>query len=188
MLDQDCVGNVRCIATAILTSIVLTVGAAVPGCFTSKTCGAVGCRDQFHVTVASADGSIPSGMHVLDATVDGVIISCAFQVPLVVLPSGGTVEPGCPVGLSVSIRQARTCTETVTETARSLSCAPIPGHFSEEITLLGKPTQVSIRLSVNGDVVLDRAETPAYQSSEPNGPGCDPACQQASALWMLSAP
>jgi hypothetical protein len=52
----------------------------------------------------------------------------------------------------------------------------------------GKPAQVLVRLSVDGAVVLDRTETPGYLSNEPNGPGCDPTCQQASAQWMFSAP
>jgi hypothetical protein len=172
-------------AAGFLWGVVLTGGLA-SGCLRSKMCTEIGCQSQVHVTVTSADGSIPAGSHVLDATVDGVTLSCAFQVPLVVLPGGGTVGPECPVGLRVSIGQARTCTETVTGTARSLSCVPIPGQFLEDITIVGNPTQISIRLSVDGAVVLDRTETPSYQSTEPNGPGCDPACQQASAEWMFA--
>jgi hypothetical protein len=188
MFGRTRVGNVRNIATAILTSVVLAAGAAAPGCFTSKACGLVWCRDQFHATVASADGSIPSGTHLLEVTADGVTISCTFQIPLAMQPRGGTVAPRCPTGLEVFIGQESTCTETTTGSNKSLSCVPIPGRFFEDITVTGKPAQVLVRLSVDGAVVLDRIETPGYVSSEPNGPGCDPTCQQASAQWMLSAP
>ena len=58
----------------LLAGVVLAAGAALGGCFTSKTCSLVGCQDQFHATVARADGSIPSGTHVMDVTADGVTI------------------------------------------------------------------------------------------------------------------
>lgn len=158
------------------------------GCFASKACGLVGCQDQFHATVTSVDGSIPSGTHVLDATADGVTISCTFQVPLAVQPGGDTAAPQCPSGLRVFIGQATTCTETATGSSKTLSCVPIPGHFFEDITVGGKPALLRVLLTVEGAVVLDRTETLVYQISQPNGPGCDPTCQQGSAQWMFSAP
>jgi hypothetical protein len=176
------------LAAALLAAVALTAGAAVTGCFASKACGLVGCQDQVHATVTRADGGIPSGTHVLDATADGVTISCTFQVPLAAQPGGGTVAPQCPSGLRVFIGQATTCTETTTGSSKTLSCVPIPGHFFEDITVVGKPAQLRVRLTVDGAVVLDRTEAPIYQSSQPNGPGCDPTCQQVSVQWMFSAP
>jgi hypothetical protein len=176
-------------ADAVLVAgVVLAAGAALAGCFTSKTCGLVGCWDQFHATVASADGSIPSGTHVLDVTADGMTVSCTFQVPLAMQSGGGTVAPQCPQGLGVFIGQASTCTETDTGSSKSQTCVPIAGHFFEDITVIGKPTQLHVRLTVDGATLLDRTETPGYQTSEPNGPGCDPVCHQASAQWAFSAP
>jgi hypothetical protein len=49
------------------------------------------------------------------------------------------------------------------------------------------PAQVQVRLTVNGAVVLDRTEAPAYRIKQPNGPDCEPTCRQASAQWTLSS-
>ena len=175
-------------AAGLFVGVWLASGAALAGCFASKTCTLRGCQDQFHATVASTDGSIPSGMHVVDVTADGVTISCTFQVPLVQQPGGGTVAPQCPQGLNVFIGQASTCTETDTASSKSLTCVPIAGHFFEDITVTGKPTQLHVRLTVNGVAVLDRSETPGYTQSQPNGPTCNPVCQQADSQWTFSGP
>jgi hypothetical protein len=168
--------------------VLLAVGVSLAGCFTSKACTLRGCQDQFHATVAGADGSIPSGTHVLDVTADGITVSCTFQVPLAQQPGGGDVAPQCPQGLGVFIGQASTCTETDTASSKSLTCVPIAGRFFEDITVTGKPAQLHVRLTVNGAAVLDQSEAPRYTSNQPNGPGCDPICQQADAQWTFSGP
>jgi hypothetical protein len=45
--------------------------------------------------VANADGTIPSGTHLIEVTAGGVIVSCTFQVPLAMQPDGGTIVPQC---------------------------------------------------------------------------------------------
>jgi len=176
------------VSVTSIVGFVLAVGAFLTGCFTTKACTLRGCQDQFHVTVARADGSIPSGTHLVEVTADGTTISCTFQVPLAQQPGGGSAAPQCPQGLGVFIGQASSCTETDSGTTKSQTCVPIAGHFFEDITVIGKPTQVHVRMTVDGAAVLDRTETPVYQLNQPNGPGCDPVCQQASAQWTFSAP
>jgi hypothetical protein len=168
--------------------LLLIAATAVPGCFTGKACNLIACRDQFRATVTGVDGSLPSGTHVVEVTADGVALSCTFQVPLAMLPSGGTVGPACASGLEVGIRPATTCTEAAMGSIKSLTCAPIAGRFFEDITVAGTPAQLQVRVSVDDAVLLERAETPGYVSNEPNGPGCEPTCQQASAEWTLSMP
>jgi hypothetical protein len=171
-----------------LACVVLSAGAAMAGCFTSKICSLIGCQDQFHATIANTNGSFPSGTQVLDVTADGVTVSCTFQVPpATAQPGGSTVAPECPSGLRVFIAQATTCTPTQTGSTTSLGCVPIAGHFFEDVTVSGKPAQLRVRLTVDGAVALDRSETPVYHASQPNGPGCEPICQQASADWTFAA-
>jgi hypothetical protein len=152
-----------------------------------KSCTLRGCQDQFHGTVRNADGSVPPGTHVLDVTADGMTLTCTYKVPFEILPSGGTAVPQCPAGLSVGIGQ-----DCVAETSQfdggvSFTCMPIPNRFFETLTLTGKPAQIHVRLTVEGVVALDKNEAPTYAKTQPNGPGCDPICYQASATWSIAA-
>jgi len=152
-----------------------------------KSCTLEGCQDQFHATVRSVDGSMLPGTHVLEVTADGITLTCTYKVPLEKLPSGQTALPQCPAGLSVSIGQ-----DCVSETSQfdggvSITCKPIPNGFFEVITLTGKPAQIHLRLTVEGVVALDKTEAPTYATLQPNGPGCDPICHQASVTWSFAA-
>ena len=181
--------GVRVTVGAVLDLVVFAGGlglaslSALGGCMVSGVCTEVGCSDQFHVAMTGADGSIPPGIHVLTVTVDDSPVTCVFQVPL---PAGQSL-PNCPGLWAVNVSPATTCTETSTSTAKSLTCTPIPGQFFEEFTIMGKPAQVSVTLTVDDTVILSRTETPTYQKTQPNGPQCEPTCQQASVNWTFSA-
>jgi hypothetical protein len=163
-------------SSAVTSALVFGACLGVAGCMSNETmvCGTVGCQDQFSATVTSTDGSIPSGMHQIAITADGAMSTCTFKFPLATLSSGGTVEPECPSGLMVIIGPTTTCTTTSTDAARTQTCTPIAGHFVETITVSGKPAQVQVHQTVDGATVLDQTTSPSYQTSQPNGPGCDP--------------
>ena len=165
--------------------LVLILGAPVFASGCTKACGTVGCQDEFRATVATASGAFPSGMHKIDVTVDGVVISCAFAFPLATLPSGGTASPSCPTGLTVDVLPATICTSSDTDAAKTIQCAPVSGRFVEQIAVLGKPVQVGVQQSIDGTGILDQTVTPIYQSSQPNGAGCAPTCQLATETWTL---
>lgn len=153
------------------------------GC--TKACGDVGCQDQVRATVATASGAFPSGMHKIEVTSDGVVISCAFAFPLATLSSGGTASPSCPAGLTVDVLPATICTSSDTDAAKTIQCAPVSSQFVEQIAVLGKPVQVRVQQSIDGTGVLDQTVTPSYQSNQPNGAGCAPTCQLATEAWTL---
>jgi hypothetical protein len=155
---------------------------------TSKACTARGCVDQFRASISSADGNVPQGAHAVEVMADGVRSSCTFQVPLDQVPGGGMATPSCPSDLWVLIVQEHDCTESTQGNAKVLTCTPIPGRYTEEITVMGRPESVRVRVTVDGAVVLDRTESPSYEESRPNGPGCDPLCHQASVKWTFGAP
>ena len=151
-----------------------------------KACSTVGCQAQFHATVTRPDGTFPSGIHKIDVTADGTLFTCTFTFPLEILPSGGTADPSCPVGLTVDVVPATSCTTNSTDAADTLQCTAIPGRFVELITVAGIPVHVRVQQSVDGNAVLDETALPSYQPIQPNGPGCEPICQQATQSWTLS--
>jgi hypothetical protein len=151
---------------------------AATGCET-KTCTEIGCGNHLSLTVSRADGSFPSGVHQVDVTADGVTRSCTFTF------AGSVVNPACPSGSFVSVNQATTCTETRTGNSVSLRCDPIPGQFVESVSVFGTPRELRIVQSVDGVVLLDQSLSPTYKLARPNGPDCEPVCQQASVALTL---
>jgi hypothetical protein len=83
------------------------------------------------------------------------------------------------------VGQEQECVEIDTGSAKGLKCTPIAGRFLEGITISGRPAQVRVRITVDDVVVLDRTLEPAYAATQPNGPGCEPICHQASAAWTF---
>jgi hypothetical protein len=172
----------------LATGVVLLAACSsgVPGSGT-HACTLIGCQDQFTATAQDANGSLPSGMHTIQVTADGATLSCSFTLPLANLPGGGTAGIDCPIGLHVQVLQPSTCIATGTPNYKTQTCTPVAGKLNEIIVITGKPTTVHVTETVDGATFLDETATPAYKTSQPNGPDCDPICSQASAEWVLAA-
>jgi hypothetical protein len=168
---------------ALLVALV-GCGGAKPG-GGPKVCTDVGCEDQFMATLEEASGALPTGMQTLTVTADGVTTTCSFTLPLETPTGVGAVD--CPSGIELLILEAQSCTSTTNGTTKTLSCTPIAGHFSEELTIRGKPATVHLTQTSNGATLVDVTVAPAYQMHQPNGPGCDPICSQASGGFVLAA-
>jgi hypothetical protein len=148
----------------------------------AHACGLVGCGDQFTATVQDANGSLPSGAQALTVMADGVTTTCSFTLPLA---TDGAAD--CPSGLQVLVLQAQTCVTSSNSQTKTQSCTPVAGKFAEIVTIAGKPATIHFTQTVNGATALDQTLTPAYTTSQPNGPGCDPVCTQASAMLALAS-
>jgi hypothetical protein len=144
------------------------------------TCTEIGCHDQFTATVTVDATMVPAGMHSITVTVDGAATSCPFAFP----PDTGLGEP-CSAGFGLAVLPAQSCTTTQTETVTSQQCQPIEGKFVETITVDGTPSSIQVQQTVGGTVIFDQTASPAYQTNEPNGPGCGPICHQAGAEWTI---
>jgi hypothetical protein len=161
---------------------VILIGAVVAGgCSAGKACTEIGCVDGFSAAVRSADGSIPSGAHRVEALVGASSLTCTFTYPLQ-MTGGGTAQPACGGGMTVAIWPETTCTATGNA---SQSCDPIPGKLVETIGLSGTPGQVHVWQYVDDAPILDVAAAPTYQSYAPNGSDCGPVCRQASVSWTF---
>jgi hypothetical protein len=149
----------------------------------ARACTDIGCLDQFTATLARADGALPSGAQTLTVTASGATTTCSFTLPLA-SPSGGSVD--CPSGFQLFVLPAQSCTSTNDGGVATLSCTPIAGQFTEQLTILGTPTTVHVTQTSNGATLLDQTVAPPYKTSQPNGPGCDPICSQGSGTFVLA--
>jgi hypothetical protein len=52
-------------------------------------------------------------------------------------------------------------------------------HAFSDIVLNGNPARVSIVIRHDGRELVRETLSPAYQRSQPNGPGCPPTCVSA---------
>jgi len=145
-------------------------------------CTLIGCADQFSATVTVDATRVPAGRHTVTVTIDGAAGSCTFQLP----PSAELTNDPCSApGFSMTIGPAETCTTTQSPTVSSQQCQPIDGVFVEKLLVLGAPRSIEVQQTVAGAVIFDQTMTPAYQTNQPNGPGCGPICRQASAAWTI---
>lgn len=173
----------------LVTLIAALSGTSPAGCgaspFGSKGCSTAGCGDQFTATVAAASSAIPPGIHTIDVTADGAALSCTFTIPPATSATGGAVNAECQVGLQVVVGPATICATTRTDGALIQSCEPVSGQLTEYIIVKGTPASVRVEQSVGGTVIFDQSSTPMYQKNQPNGPGCEPICQQAGVEWTI---
>jgi hypothetical protein len=168
------------IGIGMIAAVAGAGGAA--GC--TKVCSEVGCANQFTASIRSADGSFPSGTHLLEVLVDGVMQTCTFTFAET-SPGIGRVAEWCSSAFAFTVDNDRTCTEIRTDQSVSQKCEPIPGQFIETIMLAGTPAQVHVWQYVDGAPILDAAAAPSYADAFPNGADCPPVCRQASASWTL---
>jgi hypothetical protein len=136
------------------------------------------------VSLAQADGTLPSGPQTLSATVNGTTTTCSFTLPLAT--SGGAGPVACPGGLQLAIQATESCTSTNNGQGSTLRCTPIAGQFHELLTFMGAPGMVHVTQTSGGATLVDQTVTPSYKKTYPNGPDCDPGCSQASVSLVLA--
>ncbi|HYJ11579.1 MAG TPA: hypothetical protein VEX18_21300, partial [Polyangiaceae bacterium] len=84
------------------------------------------------------------------------------------------------------------------DSGRALSCVGAPVRIGEsgcamppsthafsDITLNDSPAQVSIVIRHDECELLRETLAPAYQRSQPNGPGCAPVCEGAHGVLRV---
>jgi hypothetical protein len=144
----------------------------------NRICTLACCFDAFTATVRAGLVPFPAGVHVVDVTADTVTQSCMFTFPAERLTPGALIQQRCAPSLTISV-------EALCPAPNIVSCAPSLIKNVETIMVDGTPAQVHVRQTVSGNLILDQSATPAYVPFQPNGPGCDPICQEATAAWTL---
>jgi hypothetical protein len=166
----------------------LALGLAVlaSGCevFT-HSCTEIGCLDGVTLELTPGGGTFADGNYTLELIAETTRSACRFAIPDST-PSQGTVGTvDCDLGLDAFIQQAAECTEMRTADAVSESCRPLPGQFTLNAQLQATPETLAVRLVRDGVSLVEQTLTPAYETSRPNGPDCDPECRQAQVSLEL---
>lgn len=147
-------------------ALAVLVVVAAQGCSSvesSATCTLIGCVDGFDLQL-SPNAAWPAAEYRFELEAGGVKQVCTGKLPL----------PPCA-------SRALTCVGNAIGAISESGCAlPAPQHAFSGITFAGKPARVRVIVQKDSVAVLDREFVPAYVTSRPNGPKCEPICTSAS--------
>jgi hypothetical protein len=149
-------------------------------------CTEVGCSDALQITLQTPDNLWPSGSYNFEFTIDGKRHNCAVEIPGDLPANLGAVEMlRCEPQLDASFSPETHCTEQRTAAAVSQSCTPVRDHWLLEIHAPGTPQTLVVRVDRDQTQIFAHSQTPKYQTTQPNGPGCDPICKQSQVRLTL---
>jgi hypothetical protein len=151
----------------VLCSIV-AAGDSFLGCST-KTCTLVGCGPAFEVRFQVSGGTWSPGAYDMTVTADGTEASCEVTLPLSPCQTDSSVCTGAP-DWQVDYG----------------GCALPPEQHAIYGITFWRTTPASVRVVFSRDdqQLAEGTFTPAYRSSEPNGPGCGDMCYGAPAAAL----
>jgi hypothetical protein len=150
---------------------------SLPSCTTQKTCTLIGCSDALTLNLSLPSGEKPNIN--VDLMIDGTAVSCPAL--------GDRPSATCAGNVTSTMVEGQTCTQTQQAGTVTQTCTG-NGIFHLRIEVPGTPKSVSYTANLNGAVVGQDSLSPTFQSVNPNGPGCDPACKQATADVTLVTP
>ena len=158
-----------------LITLAMLVAVASPGCFGGggvggQACTQIGCQDGLVIELATP-GSWPAGAYRFELAADGVTTTCVATLPLA---SCDQAQVSCqPFVAGIAIVES--------------GCALPPGsHSFPLIELDGTPATVTVEVFHDQQPIGATTFTPTYQTSQPNGPGCEPICTNARATLPLA--
>jgi hypothetical protein len=128
-------------------------------------CTQIGCVDGLRVMMHKA-ASWQSGAYELAFDIDGTKVSCKGALPLPACDEGPGLK--CDVPERVQITES--------------GCAlPADQHGFGDIGFTGEPARVKISVRHAGKEIHAEELAPSYKVLQPNGEGCEPTCNSATA-------
>jgi len=141
-------------------------GSSDPG---GKVCTQMGCINGLHVNLAKVT-PWTAGNYTFALELDGTPVTCTGALPLPACDQGAALR--CDVEGKVQIGES--------------GCAlPPEQHGFSDIQISGEPAKVKLTITREDQPLHSGELTPAYVTSRPNGPGCEPECRGANAEVAL---
>lgn len=132
-------------------------------------CTEIGCQNGFQVELQPGS-RWPAGRYRFDIEADGVAQQCEVTLPLQACDAGPSVR--CSGAALASIGES--------------GCAlPPVEHGLSNLSFPSSPRQIRVRITRDGAALASGDFTPAYRRVQPNGPRCEPICDQASAALAI---
>ncbi len=144
----------------------LAVASLFAGCDVGDDCKPIDCQDGVWV-VAQPSGSWRAGDYELEVTHDGKTDKCGFSLPYLVPTSTLTTYVECGE-VHVNLYAQSSCTD----------CS-LDGPFELDLYLDALPEELSVQLTLDGEVVSSDERKVDYKDIYPRGEECGGGCTQA---------
>lgn len=147
-----------------------------------KVCTQMACANEAVIEAELAEATTGAGRHTFELEIDGVKKSCIVDVTV------GSRADGTCSGGGVSLMMGSQMEQRTMSMGGMVGVTevPVPGRMFWRLSVYGTPKQVRVLHKRATVVVVDRSESLQYREHRPNGPGCEPACQVARAVWKVS--
>ena len=138
--------------------------ALLPNC--TEGCTELGCGPAF--TIELDEGVFAGGDYQMVVTSDGVTTSCTVTLPIASCPDGFSCDRPDP-GFFIELND----------------CGGTLERLEAIVFHTQAPAQIDVEVSKAGTVLGSDSFQPAYTTSQPNGPDCEPTCKQTQAAVTL---
>lgn len=152
---------------SLVLALFVTVSTACAGA-QPQACTEIGCSDGL-VVRGTPGPPWPQGVYRFVVEADGITTTCTGALPLA----------DCSTRAITCDREGVSITES--------GCALPPSeHGFGDLQLPGTPESISVTVQLGDRTVGQQTFRPTYQTSQPNGPGCEPICTNGSVTLALS--
>jgi hypothetical protein len=128
-----------------------------------EACTRIGCLSGLNIELKTTSNRWKPGSYRFDMKLDGHDVQCQGRLPL----------KSCD-------QHSIQCSESDAVTIAESGCAlPPSAQGWGPIHIEGEYKKVDIKIMRDGTVIGHLSESPAYKTSRPNGPRCEPVCRQA---------
>jgi hypothetical protein len=121
------------------------------------------------IDLHSTSGAWQQGSYHVGITADGEDITCTATIPLPKETGGANT----------------TCASSSVRLGLSGSMLPVAAQSISDIVFSTYPAKVTIVITRDGKPFASTTLTPAYTTSQPNGPECEPTCRGAHATMTV---
>jgi hypothetical protein len=148
--------------------------------FGGHGCTEIGCADGLAITLRTQDNTWSAGRYAFEFTFDSELHKCAID-----LPGGLPASPGatamlpCEPQLDALFSPHSVCPELRPSDRTSPACMLIRDQWIVQASKSGTPDSLRVRVTRDAESVLDASERPKYETSRPNGPDCEPECENS---------
>jgi hypothetical protein len=158
----------------------LACACADPVAVFDRSCTAIGCADAVSIALRGQNGTWRSGSYAIQFDADELSYACTLTIPAdFPQPSGNATGLACDHGMTADFRAATTCSEQRTAATVNQTCDVVENQWLIEASVPGTPRALHVAVQREGSSLLEHSETVRYSETRPNGPDCEPVCQQS---------
>jgi hypothetical protein len=144
----------------------------------SRFCTLVDCSDETAVTLHTVSGTWAPGMYSVEVVAGPLANACTFAVTA---PMSDPEQISCStMAIPVTFEPFSVCTSDDDAGSWIDTCQGVPVAFHLLLSVPSTSPRITIAVARDGQPVGGGILVPQYHTVQPNGPGCDPTCQEAA--------